>query len=103
MKSGILIGGGPWGKVNTKFSSEMQAELTRYDITYKSNMMLGYRFRIPLYDIPAFMDIDAMIGLNNWNSEYKEKSKTPEQEILLNMIYLTITVLKTITSMVQLL
>ena len=33
MKSGILIGGGPWGKVNTKFSAEMQAELTRYDMT----------------------------------------------------------------------
>ena len=77
-KSGILLGGGIWGGVNTKFSSVMQAELTRYDISYKSNMMLGYRFRIPHYDIPAFMDIDAMIGLNNWNSEYKEKSKTPE-------------------------
>lgn len=77
-KSGILLGGGLWGGVNTKFSAEMQAELTRYDITYKSNMMLGYRFRIPHYDIPAFMDIDAMIGLNNWNSEYKEKSMTPE-------------------------
>ena len=77
-KSGILLGGGPWGGVNTNFSTEMQAELSRYDITYKSNMMLGYRFRIPLYDIPAFMDIDAMIGLNNWNSAYKEKSSTPE-------------------------
>lgn len=77
-KSGILLGGGIWGGVNTKFSAEVQAELTRYDITYKSNMMLGYRFRIPHYDIPAFMDIDAMIGLNNWNSEYKEKSSTPE-------------------------
>lgn len=77
-KSGILLGGGPWGGVNTKFSTEMQAELTRYEITYKSNMMLGYRFRIPHYDISAFLDIDAMIGLNNWNSEYKEKSNTPE-------------------------
>ncbi|MDD2298278.1 MAG: hypothetical protein PHQ67_00950 [Fermentimonas sp.] len=77
-KSGILFGGSPWGKVNTKFSAEMQAELTRYEISYKSNMMLGYRFRIPHYDIPAFMDIDAMIGLNNWNSAYKEKSYTPE-------------------------
>jgi len=43
MKSGILLGGSPWGGVNTKISVGMQAELTRYDISYKSNMMLGYR------------------------------------------------------------
>ncbi len=78
MKSGILLGGSPWGGVNTKISAGMQAELTRYDISYKSNMMLGYRFRVPHYDIPAFLDIDAMMGLNNWNSAYKEKSNTPE-------------------------
>jgi len=77
-KSGILLGGSLWGGVNTKFSAEMQDELTRYEISYKSNMMLGYRFRVPHYNFPAFMDIDAMIGLNNWSSAYKEKSSTPE-------------------------
>ncbi len=35
--------GSPWGGVNTKISAGMQAELTRYEIFYKSNMMLGYR------------------------------------------------------------
>lgn len=77
-KSGILLGGSPWGGVNTKFSAAMQENLTRYDIGYKSNMMLGYRFRVPHYDIPAFLDIDAMAGLDNWSSAYKKKESGQE-------------------------
>ena len=70
-KSGILFGGSPWGGVNSKFSTATQEKLSRYDISYKSNMMLGYRFRVPHNDTPLFWDIDAMVGLNNWNSAYK--------------------------------
>lgn len=97
-KSGILLGGSPWGGVNTKFSAAMQENLTRYDIGYKSNMMLGYRFRVPHYDIPAFLDIDAMAGLNNWSSGYKEKTTNRSPSlIMVNMIFITTIRAKTTT------
>lgn len=64
--------------MNTKIRSTVQAELSRYDNTYNSNMMLGYRFRIPHYDIPAFLDIDPMIGLKSWSSDYKLKNQLQE-------------------------
>ena len=76
-KSGILLGGSPWGSVNAKLDTE---RFSRYDIHYKPNVMLGYRFRMLAENTPLFYDADVTIGLNNWNSGYKEKNNQQESE-----------------------
>lgn len=70
LKTGILLGGGTWGGIDAKASPTTIENFKEYDVNFTSSFMLGYRFRLHHYDMPAFLDLDAMVGLKNWKSQY---------------------------------
>lgn len=70
LRTGILLGGGAWGGVNAKANSSTIENYNYINNNFKSSFMLGYRFRLHHYDVPAFLDLDAVVGLKNWESSY---------------------------------
>lgn len=76
-ESGIVVSGGI-GSIQTKLNSSVQEKATPYDIEYKYNVSLGYRFRLHSAKTPSlFYDLDAGLGMKSWHSTYGKTSGVP--------------------------
>lgn len=71
LRTGILLGGGAWGGVNAKANASTLENFKNIDTNFKSSFMLGYRFRLHHNSMPGFLDLDAVVGLKNWESSYR--------------------------------
>lgn len=71
LRKGILFGGGSWGNIDAKANPVAIGKYKNIDNSFKSSFMLGYRFRLQHFDMPAFLDLDAVVGLKNWESSYR--------------------------------
>lgn len=70
LRTGLVLGGGAWGNINAKANASTLENMDIIDVNFKSSFMLGYRFRLHHNSMPGFLDLDANVGLKNWNSTY---------------------------------
>lgn len=71
LRTGILLGGGAWGGIDAKANASTIEKFNNIENNFKSSFMLGYRFRLHHNSMPGFLDLDAVVGLKNWSSSYR--------------------------------
>lgn len=76
-ESGIVVSGG-LGSIKTKLKPSVQEEASPYDVDYRYNLSLGYRFRLhAVKTSPFFYDLEAGLGMKYWDSSYGQVPGEP--------------------------
>lgn len=66
-ESGIVASGGI-GNIKTKLNTSAQTAAGSYDVDYRYNLSLGYRFRLPASEAsPFFYDLEAGLGMKYYD------------------------------------
>ena len=68
-KSGLILQGGS-GMIKSVIEPTFLETIIIYDINYKSNFSIGYRFHIKQPGTPIFFNLDANLGMKLWHSKY---------------------------------
>lgn len=77
-ESGIVVSGGI-GSIKTKLNPSAQGKFSPYDVNYRYNLSLGYRFRLHACEgSPFFYDLEAGLGMTQWNSSYGQVKGQPD-------------------------
>lgn len=76
-ESGIVASGGI-GNIKTKLNTSAQAAGGSYDVDYRYNLSLGYRFRLPAGETSAFFyDLEAGLGMKYYNYSFGKMAGQP--------------------------
>ena len=76
-ESGIVVSGG-LGSIKTKLNPSVQEKASPYDVDYRYNLSLGYRFRLHAAKTsPFFYDLEAGLGMKYWDSSYGQVPGEP--------------------------
>ena len=76
-ESGIVVSGG-LGSLKTKLKPSLQEEASPYDVDYRYNISLGYRFRLHAdKTTPFFYDLEAGLGMKSWDSSFGQVPGEP--------------------------
>ena len=67
IKSGLLFQGGS-GAIKAVMEPTYLESIISYDIHYKSNFSIGYRFRIKQPGTSLFYNLDANLGTKSWQT-----------------------------------